>query len=106
MNYTTLMIQLITKPKTGFCENDIPITEFVGKFYQFRKNKYTLCKILVWGNLAGDFLRYYNPKDYVLVEGHMSLQESVIDDFNLKTNIQISAYKAFPYALKFKSTEK
>ena len=107
MNYTTLMIKLLAKPKKiGLSESDIPVTELIGKFYQFRKNKYTLCKVLVWGKLAGDLLRYYDRNDYLLIEGHISLQDSIIEDLNLKTNIQISAYKVFPYALKFKSKEK
>ena len=82
MNYTHLMIQLIGKPKKSSLENEfpIPVTELVGKFYQFRKNKYTICKVVVWGNLAVDFLRYYGPNDYILVEGHVSLQDSFIED--------------------------
>nr|QXM17676.1 hypothetical protein Ycf41 [Chaetoceros pseudocurvisetus] len=106
MNYTTLMIKLIGKPKKGLLETDIPVTELVGKFYQFRKNKYTVCKILVWGNLASDLLSYYDPNDYLIVEGHISLQDSIIEDLNLKTTIQVSAYKVFPYSLRFKSKEK
>ena len=107
MNYTTLMIKLIGKPKQiDLVKSDIPVTELIGKFYQFRKNRYTVCKVLVWGKLAGDVLGYYDQNDYLLVEGHLSLQDSVIEDLNLKTTIQISAYKAFPYALRFKSKEK
>jgi hypothetical protein len=38
----------------------------------------------------------------MFVEGHVSIQESFIKELNVKTNIQISVYKAFPYALKLK----
>jgi len=102
MNYTTLIVKLLGTPKKSSIENEIPVTEFIGKFYQYRKNKYTICKLIVWGNLADDLLKYYDTNDYMFVEGHVSIQESFIKELNVKTNIQISVYKAFPYALKLK----
>ena len=40
MNYTTLIVKLLGTPKKSSIENEIPVTEFIGKFYQYRKNKY------------------------------------------------------------------
>jgi hypothetical protein len=102
MNYTTFIVKIISKPERSLFEiddNEILYTEFVGKFYQFRKNEYTICKISVWGNLAYDVLQYYQVNDYLIIEGYISLHDSIIEELNLKTAIEISAVKAYPFAL-------
>jgi single-stranded DNA-binding protein len=105
MNYATLLIKIITKPEQSFFDNDITATEFIGKFYQYRKNYYTLCKISVWGNLAYDIGRYYQVNDYLIVEGYLLVQNytSNLTDLNLKTNIEIIASKVYPFALTKKN---
>jgi hypothetical protein len=107
MNYATLLIKIITKPEQNFFDNDITATEFIGKFYQYRKNYYTLCKISVWGNLAYDLVRYYQVNDYLIVEGSLLVQNStsslIETDLNLKTNIEIIASKVYPFALTKKN---
>lgn len=105
MNYSTLLIKIITKPEQSFFDNDITATEFIGKFYQYRKNEYTLCKISVWGNLAYDVVRYYQLNDYLIVEGYLLVQNSSssLVDLNLKTSIEIIASKVYPFALTKKN---
>ena len=103
MNYATLLIKIITKPEQNFFDNDITATEFIGKFYQYRKNYYTLCKISVWGNLAYDLVRYYQVNDYLIVEGYLVLKDSILEELNIKTNIEIIACKVYPFALTKKN---
>ena len=100
MNYSHFLIKITSKPEHSFFDNDIIYTQFVGKFYQFRDNKYTLCKISIWGNLAYDILRYYQINDYLIVEGYLCSQKSNFEELDMKTSIEISACKAYPYALK------
>nr|QXM17545.1 hypothetical protein Ycf41 [Chaetoceros socialis] len=100
MNYSHFIVKITTKPEQSFFNNDIIHTEFVGKFYQFRDNKYTICKILVWGNLAYDIFRYYNINDFLIVEGYLSSQKSNFEDLNIQTSVQLSVCKLYPYAMK------
>ncbi len=105
MNYATLLIKILSKPEQSFFDSDIAATEFIGKFYQYRKNQYTLCKISVWGNLAYDLVRYYQVNDYLIVEGYILLENSSsnLEDLNLKTSIEIIAGKVYPFALTKKN---
>lgn len=99
MNYTTLIVKIIAKPTQSFFDNGISVTELIGKFYQYRNNKYTICKVSIWGPLAHDINKYYRVKDYVIVEGYISVRESYFEDLNLKTTIEISAFKTYPLVL-------
>jgi hypothetical protein len=50
--------------------------------------------------LAYDILRYYQINDYLIVEGYLCSQKSNFEELDMKTSIEISACKAYPYALK------
>lgn len=99
MNYSTLIIKIIAKPTQSFFDNKISVTELIGKFYQYRNNKFTICKVSIWGPLAYDLNKYYKVNDYAIVEGYISVRESVFEDLNLKTTIEISASKTYPLVL-------
>jgi|TARA_B110000902_G_scaffold134446_1_gene155923 single-stranded DNA-binding protein len=106
MNFSNFLIRITSKPERSFFNEDIVYTEFIGKFYQFRDNKYTLCKVSIWGDLAYDALRYYNVNDYLVVEGYLSSQKSTFEELNMNILVEISASKVYPYALKKKSISK
>ena len=74
---------------------DTVVTQYSDNWMEF----YRLYKSPV---LSITHVKYYDTNDYMFVEGHVSIQESLIEELNVKTNIQISVYKAFPYALKLK----
>jgi hypothetical protein len=99
MNYTNFIIKIIAKPTQSFFDNEISVTELIGKFYQYRNNKYTICKVSIWGPLSHDINQYYQINDYVFVEGYISIRESIFEDLNIKTVIEISAFKAYPFVL-------
>ena len=106
MNYTTLIVKVITKPIQRSVDNGISVIEFVGKFYQYRNNKYTVCKVSVWSNSLLDLNEFYSIKDYVIVEGHISIRESVFEDSKIKTSIEISTFKSYPLLMKPKKITK
>nr|YP_010021007.1 Ycf41 [Chaetoceros muellerii]QOK36026.1 Ycf41 [Chaetoceros muellerii]UHB41355.1 hypothetical protein Ycf41 [Chaetoceros sp. DS1] len=93
----------MTNPEQSFFENQISATEFVGKFYQYRKSSDTLCKISVWGNLAYDLVRYYQVNDYLIIEGYLLNTTYTSEDLNIKTSIEIIANKVYPFALTKKN---
>ena len=50
MNYTNFLIRVISQPERSIFNvnnEDIIYAEFIAKFYQYRNNAYTLCKIKV-----------------------------------------------------------
>ena len=102
MNYTHFIVKIISKPEQSSFKNGITVTEFIGKFYQFRKiaNTDKLCKISIWGKSGSSFLKSYEKKDFVIIEGYLSLRKSKFDDLNITTDIEISVYKFYPLSLK------
>ena len=93
------MIKIIGKPEQSFFENDISVTEMIAKFYQFRDNSYNICKISIWGNLSYDVMQYYQINDYLIVEGYISRRNSSFEKYNITTEIEISVFKIYPFAL-------
>jgi len=99
MNYTSFMIKIIEKPEQSFFDNDISVTEMIAKFYQFRDNSYNICKISIWGNLSYDVMQYYQINDYLIVEGYISRRNSSFEKYNITTEVEISVFKIYPFAL-------
>jgi len=99
MNYTSFMIKIIEKPEQSFFDNDISVTEMIAKFYQFRDNSYNICKLSIWGNLSYDVMQYYQINDYLIVEGYISRRDESFEEYNITTEIEISVFKIYPFAL-------
>jgi len=93
------MIKIIEKPEQSFFDNDISVTEMIAKFYQFRDNSYNICKISIWGNLSYDVMQYYQINDYLIVEGYISRRNSSFEKYNITTEVEISVFKIYPFAL-------
>ena len=100
MNYTSFIIKIISKPQYTFCDQKIPLTEALGKFYQFSDNPYTICKLSFWGQPAYEILKYYKTNDYVLVQGYISLKQFQFEKFDITTEIEISIFEVSPFNLK------
>ena len=98
MNYSSFIIKIISKPKYSLSSQKIPFTEAVGKFYQFRKNEHTICKLSFWGKPAYEIIKYYKSKtiNYVLVEGYISFQKSTFETIGITTDMEISIFKVYP----------
>ena len=106
MNYTSFIIKVLKKPKYTLCEQKIPLTETVGKFYQFRNNLSTICKVSFWGQSAYESLKYYKTNDYLLVEGYLSLEPFTFEKLDITTNIELSIFKVSPFSLKTEQINK
>ena len=96
MNYTSFIIKVLNKPQYTLCKQKIPRTEALGKFYQFRNNSNTICKLSFWGQAAYEILKYSKKNDYLLVEGYLSLRESTFEKFAISTTLEISIFKVYP----------
>jgi hypothetical protein len=106
MNYTSFIIKIISKPQYTLSEKKIPLTETLGKFYQFRSNSHTICKLSFWGRTAYEILKYHKTTDYVLVEGYISFRQSTFEKFDITTDIEISVFKVSPFHIKLEEIKK
>ena len=102
MNHIILIVRIINNPKQSFFDNNIVLTEIIGKFYQFKNNAYSNCKLLIWGNLAYDSLKYYHINDYLIIEGSISIIKVNSDNINKfkLPEIEISVSKIYPLIMK------
>jgi len=106
VNYTSLIVKIINKPRYTLCEQKIPYIEVLGKFYQFRPNSQTLCKLSIWGKSAYEIFKYSKTHDYLIVEGYLSSSKSTFKKLDITTNIEISVFKVYPFSLNIKDIKK
>ena len=106
MNYTSFIIKIISNPQYTLSKQKIPLTEALGKFYQFRNNPHTICKLSFWGRSAYEILKYSKTNDYVLVEGYLSFRQFTFEKFDITTDIEISVFKVYPLALNTSDIKK
>ena len=106
MNNTNFIIKILNKPEYILYEQTISLTEAIGKFYQFRNNSHTICKLSFWGQSAYDILKYNKTHDYLLVEGHLLLRQATFKKSNIITNIELSIFNVYPFQLNIKQVKK
>jgi hypothetical protein len=102
MNYISLIVKLIGKPKQSFFDDNIAVTEIMAKFSQVQKNRQdVILKLCIWGNLAYDIVQYYQTNDYIVVEGYISVSEKKIDSNDILNDkhLKISVFKVYPFLL-------
>jgi len=102
MNYTSFIVKIVGQPKQSFFKDKISVTEIPAKFFPLRnKNSNTTIKLSVWGKLAYDVTKYYKEKDYVIVEGYISLRDLASDSLKKTRDkqVEISVFKIYPFSL-------
>jgi hypothetical protein len=102
MNYISLIVKLIGKPKQSFFDDNSSVTEVMAKFSQVQKNREDIIvKLCIWGNLAYDIVQYYQTNDYLIVEGYISLSENDLEFSALLNDkhLEISVFKIYPFLL-------
>ena len=102
MNYANFIVKIIEKPEQSFFENDISVTEVIGKLRQIRNKKFEITlRLSLWGNLAYDAIQYYQINDYIIIEGYVSLRESISESYKIPIDkqVEISVFKIYPFLL-------
>lgn len=99
MNYTCFIVKIISQPTLNQFENNISLVELMVKFAPVRKTKtIDTFRVLIWGNLADDIIKYYQINDYIMIEGYIrNFVEPGQSD-----QVEISARKIYPFLLKTK----
>jgi hypothetical protein len=97
MNYSCFIVKIITEPISSQFDDNISLVEIIAKFPTIRKTKtINTFRVLVWGNLANEIVKYYRVNDYIIVEGYVrNFSEPGMPD-----QVEISAKKVYPFLLK------
>ena len=103
MNYSILAVKVIKNSGQSFFADGTSLTELIVQLPQVRKNNIkVILNVSVWGKLSYDVAKYYQPEDYIIIEGYISLRTSNYDDFSslLNKQVEISVFKIYPLFLK------
>jgi len=102
MNYTSFIVKIVGKPEQSFFHDGTSVTEMLVKFPPIRNIKTTdIFQITIWGTLAYDVIKYYKINDYIIIEGYISLRESISNNFSFPNDkqVEISVFKIYPFLL-------
>ena len=105
MNYTSFIVKILKEPEQYFLKNNTVVTRILVKFIDSRTktlNKKDTFRISIWENLLYETIKYYNPNDYIVIEGYISLRPSLISEnktSKIDKEIEISVFKHYPFLL-------
>ena len=103
MNYVIFTVKVIKNSGQSFFSDGTSLTELTVQLPQIRKNNSKIImQISVWGKLSYDVAKYYQPDDYIIIEGYISIRDINTDRMVnlLNKQIEISVFKLYPLLLK------
>jgi hypothetical protein len=103
MNYVIFAVKVIKNSGQSFFADGTSLTELTVQLPQVRKNNVkVILQVSIWGKLSYDVAKYYQPDDYIIIEGYISLKNINIDrKVNLlDKQVEISVFKLYPLLLK------
>ena len=100
MNYSTFVVKLVEISQQSFFNDNNSVIEILVKFPTIRSsNQASTFRILVWGDLASNIVKYYCVNDYVIIEGYISLKDFVSNSLNSDKQVEISVFKIYPFVV-------
>lgn len=97
MNYSCFIVKIVNEPISSQFKNNISLVEMLVKFSTVRKvNTIETLRVLVWGNLAEDIIKYYQVNDYIIIEGYVRN----FSETGIKDQVEVSVKKVYPFLLK------
>jgi len=103
MNYSILAVKVIKNSGQSFFADGTSLTELIVQLPQVRKNNIkVILNVSVWGKLSYDVAKYYQPDDYIIMEGYISIRNINTDRVVnlLGKQVEISVFKLYPLLLK------
>ena len=103
MNYIILAVKVIKNSGQSFFADGTSLTELTVQLPQVRKNNMkVILQVSIWGKLSYDVAKYYQPDDYIIIEGYISLKNINTDRAVnlLDKQVEISVFKLYPLLLK------
>ena len=103
MNYVIFTVKVIKNSGQSFFSDGTSLTELTVQLPQVRKNNSkVILQVSIWGKLSYDVAKYYQPDDYIIIEGYISIKN--IDTYrfvnSLNKQVEISVFKLYPLFLK------
>jgi single-stranded DNA-binding protein len=98
MNYASFVGKIIEKPEQSFFKNNVSVTEIVVNFFQIRKNNSDIkLRISIWESLDNKLKKSYQLNDLIIIEGYISLRDSVFQNLNKiqDKEVEISSFKVY-----------
>ena len=75
MNYVIFTVKVIKNSGQSFFSDGTSLTELTVQLPQIRNNNSkVILQVSVWGKLSYDVAKYYQPDDYIIIEGYISLK--------------------------------
>jgi single-stranded DNA-binding protein len=103
MNYVIFAVKVIKNSGQSFFADGTPLTELTVQLPQVRKNNIkAILQVSVWGKLSYDVAKYYQPDDYIIIEGYISIKNINTDRVVnlLDKQVEVSIFKLYPLFLK------
>ena len=103
MNYVIFAVKVIKNSGQSFFVDGTPLTELTVQLPQVRKNNIkAILQVSVWGKLSYDVAKYYQPDDYIIIEGYISIKNINTDRVVnlLDKQVEVSIFKLYPLFLK------
>ena len=103
MNYVIFAVKVIKNSGQSFFADGTSLTELTVQLPQVRKNNTkVILQVSIWGKLSYDVAKYYQPEDYIIIEGYISIRNINTDRIInlLDKQVEISVFKLYPLLLK------
>ena len=103
MNYVVFTVKVIKNSGQSFFSDGTSLTELTVQLPQVRKNNSkVILQVSIWGKLSYDVAKYYQPDDYIIIEGYISIKNIDTDRVvnSLNKQVEISVFKLYPLFLK------
>lgn len=109
LNYISSVVKILEKPKLkknqDCAKNDIAVVKIRAQLPQTRNtSKQSLLTLVFHEDLSQAILNYFQPNDYIIIEGYLSVKKN--QDFKLKSrrlkSIEVTVLKIYPFLLNLK----
>ena len=103
MNHGIFAVKVIKNSGQSFFADGTSLTELTVQLPQLRKNNIkVIFQVSIWGKLSYDVAKYYQPDDYIIIEGYISIRnidtERVVN--LLDKQVEICVFKLYPLLLE------
>lgn len=102
MNYVIIAVKVIQNSGQSFFTDGTSLTELTVQLPQiFKSNLKLILQLSIWGKLSYDVAKYYQPDDYIIIEGYISIRNINVDTLIDSTDkqVEISVFKLYPLLL-------
>ena len=100
-NYISGIVKILEIPEPRLINNDsdIVFVTFRVQLAQVQDNR--IIHLVSWGKLAQDILNFYKMNDYILIEGYVSLQNTLNfgSNFLISERVEVTLLKVYPLFL-------